>query len=210
MSRESLIRRAGPAAMLGGALYFFAFGAAYLIYSVFEEQARGTFFGQHAFIHMLDAPMFALLALGAVGVFLRQKDRLGKLGKAGFFLTFVGFGLSMVGGLTIIVVGLAVSDEATLGILDMITHPAAHVLYAIGSLIFGIATYRAGVLPRVGTLLMAVGPIWLFASFMAGLGNTVLPIVVPVAVTALGWMWLGYALFAETREPSAAPEPAVR
>ena len=68
MSREGWIRRAGPAAMLGGALYFCAFGAAYLIYGVFEEQARGTFFGQHAFIHMLDVPMFALLAMGAVGV----------------------------------------------------------------------------------------------------------------------------------------------
>ena len=80
MSREGWIRRAGPAAMLGGALYFCAFGAAYLIYSVFEEQAKSTFFGQHAFIHMVDAPMFALLALGAVGVFLRQKERLGKRG----------------------------------------------------------------------------------------------------------------------------------
>ena len=116
MSREVLIRRGGPAALLGGALYFIAFGAAYLIYSVFAEHAKDTFFGQHAFIHMVDAPMFALLALGAVGIFLRQKDRLGKLGKAGFFLTFVGFGLSVVGGLTIVVVGLAVSDEATLGI----------------------------------------------------------------------------------------------
>jgi hypothetical protein len=207
MSKEGWIRRAGPAAMLGGALYLCAFGAAYLIYGVFEEQAKGTFFGQHAFIHMVDAPMFALLALGAVGVFLRQKNR---LGKAGFFLTFVGFGLSVVGGLTIVVVGLAVSDEATLGILDVLAHPAAHVLYAVGSLLFGIATYRAGVLPRGGALLMAVGPIWLFASFVAGLGQTVLPIVVPVAVTALGWMWLGYALFVETRAPSAEPASAVR
>ncbi len=33
---------------------------------------------------------------------------------------------------------------------------------------------------------------------------------VPVAVTALGWMWLGYALFAETREPSAEPASVVR
>lgn len=210
MSRENFIRLGGPAAMVGGALYFCAFGAAYLIYTAFEEQARGTFFGQHAFIHMVDAPMFALLALGAVGVFLHQKDRLGKLGKAGFFLTFMGFGLSVAGGLVIVVVGLAVSDEATLGILDVLTHPAAHVLYAIGSLLFGIATYRAGVLPRAGALLMAVGPIWLFASFMAGIGNTVLPIAVPVAVTALGWMWLGHALFSETREPSARPEPAIR
>lgn len=89
MSREGWIRLGGPATMLGGALYFFAFGAAYLIYSAFEEQARGTFFAQHTFIHMLDAPMFALLALGAVGVFLRQNDRLGKLGKVGFFLTLL-------------------------------------------------------------------------------------------------------------------------
>jgi hypothetical protein len=123
----------------------------------------------------------------------------------------VGFGLSVVGGLTIVAVGLAVSDEATLGLLDVMAYPAAHVLlYAVGSLLFGIAIYRAGVLPRGGALLMAVGPIWLFASFMAGLGQTVLPIVVPVAVTALGWMWLGYAPLAETRAPSAEPASAVR
>ena len=66
MSKERMIRWGGPAALVGGALYFLAFGAAYLIYSLFEEQTRGTFLGQHAFIHMLDAPMFAL---GAVGVF---------------------------------------------------------------------------------------------------------------------------------------------
>ena len=195
--------------MVGGALYFCAFGAAYLIYSLFAEQAQGTFFGEHAFIHILDVAMFALLLVGAVGVYLRQSDRIGKVGKAGFYAVLTGFGLSVVGGLTIIVVGLAVSDEATLGVLDVITHPLAHVLYAIGSLVFGIATFRASVLPRGGALLMAVGPIWLFASFMIGLGDTVLPILVPVAVTALGWMWLGYALYSERKETSGEPEPAV-
>ncbi|CAA9465421.1 MAG: hypothetical protein AVDCRST_MAG28-4017 [uncultured Rubrobacteraceae bacterium] len=195
--------------MVGGALYFCAFGAAYLIYSLFAEQAQGTFFGEHAFIHILDVAMFALLLVGAVGVYLRQSDRIGKVGKAGFYAVLAGFGLSVVGGLTIIVVGLAVSDEATLGVLDVITHPLAHVLYAIGSLVFGIATFRAGILPRGGALLMAVGPIWLFASFMIGLGDTVLPILVPVAVTALGWMWLGYALHSERKETSVEPEPAV-
>lgn len=196
--------------MLGGALYFCAFGAAYLIYARFAEQTQGTFIAKHAFIHMLDVPMFALLALGAVGVFLRQKDGFGKLGKAGFFLTFLGFGLSVAGGLVIVAVGLAVSDETTLGVLDVITHPAAHVLYALGSLLFGVATFRAGVLPHAGALMMAIGPIWLFASFMAGLGDTVLPIVVPVAVTSLGWMRLGYALFAENRAVTPEPELAAR
>jgi hypothetical protein len=212
MSREAMIRRGWPAAMAGGALYALAFGVSYLIYGLLAEQAKGTFFGQHAFIHMLDTVMFVLLALGAVAVYVRQKDRLGMLGKACFFLTFMGFGLGVVGGATIIVVGLAVSDEATLGVLDVIAHPLSHLLYAVGSLVFGIATFRAGVLPRGAALLAAVGPIWLLAMFVGGFGNgqSFLLLSVPVAVTALGWMWLGYALFSETRNPSAEPAPAVR
>ena len=148
MSSLNLVRWGGLAAMLGGALYLTILGANVLIYDLFAQQAKGTFFGEHAFIHMLDVPTFALLLIGAVGVYLRQSGRLGKAGKAGFYLTVAGFGLSVVGGLTIIVVGLAVSDEATLGILDVVTHPLAHLLYAIGALVFGIATFRAGVLPR--------------------------------------------------------------
>lgn len=202
----------GPAAMLGGTLYVAVFGIGVLIYGVFAEQTQNNFFGQHAFIHMLDVAMFALLMVAAAGVYARQKDRLGKAGKAGFYLTQVGFGLSVLGGLTIIVVGLAVSDEATLGVLDVVAHPLAHLVYAIGSLIFGIATFRAGVLPRGGAFLAAVGPIWLFAFFNLGFGDgqSFLLVFVPIVVTGLGWMWLGYALLAGRREPLAEPQPAVQ
>ncbi len=208
---SNLIRWGGPAAMLGGALYVATFGVTVLIYGVFAEQTVDTFLGAHAFTHSLDVPMFALLALGAIGVYARQKDRLGKVGKAGFYVTLAGFGLSVVGGLTIIAVGLAVSDEATLGILDVITHPLAHLFYAVGSLVFGIVTFRADVLPRGGALLAAVGPIWLFALFNLGFGNgeSFLLVFVPVVVTGLGWIWLGYALLSERNLP-AEPEPAVR
>lgn len=77
----------GPAAMLGGFVYILAFVAVYLIYVVFAERAEENFFGQHAFIHMIDTPMFALLALGAIGVYLSQSERLGRVAKAGFWLT---------------------------------------------------------------------------------------------------------------------------
>ena len=198
--------------MLGGALYVALFGVTVLIYGVFAEQTQGTFLGAHAFIHSLDTPMFALLALGAVGLYARQKNRLGKFGKAGFFTTLAGFGLSVLGGLTIIAVGLAVSDEATLGVLDVITHPLAHLLYAVGSLAFGIATFRAGVLPRGGALLAAVGPIWLFALFNLGFGGgqSFLIVFVPVVVTGLGWMWLGYALLSQRKGTVTEPRLAVR
>jgi len=157
--------------------------------------------------------VLALLVLGAAGVYARQKSFLGKVGKAGFFLTLVGFGLSVVGGLTIIAVGLAVSDEATLGILDVVTHPLAMLLYAMGSLIFGIATFRAGVLPRGAALLVALGPIWLFAMMMSGLVGPDRPLVLPLvpwAATALGWMWLGYALLSEKKGIAAELRHAVR
>ena len=168
--------------------------------------------GAHAFIHSLDTPMFALLALGAVGVYARQKDCLGKVGKAGFYTTLVGFGLSVLGGLTIIAVGLTVSDEATLGVLDVITHPLAHLLYAVGSLIFGIATFREGILPRAGALLAAVGPVWLFALFNLGFGDgqSFFMVFVPIVVTGLGWIWLGYALLSQRKKSAAESRPAVR
>jgi hypothetical protein len=210
MSREKLIRYGGPAAMLGGALYLATFGMVYLIYELFAEQAKETFFGEHAFIHMFDTPMFVFLLLGAVGLYLRQRSNFGVAGKAGFFLTALGFGLGAVGGAMIVVVGLTVSDEATLGVLDMIAHFLSHVFYALGSVLLGIATYRAGILPKAAAILMGVGPIWLFAMFMTGFNQSFVLLLPPVIATAVGWMWLGYALFAETREPSAEPAPAVR
>ncbi len=67
MLRENLIRYGGSAAVLGGALYLAIFGVTYLIYELFAEQAEETFFGQHAFIHMLDVTMFVLLVVGPSG-----------------------------------------------------------------------------------------------------------------------------------------------
>ena len=142
--------------MLGGFVYIFAFVATYLIYFVFAEQTEDNFFGQHAFIHTIDVLTFAMLALGALGVYLSQSERLGRIAKAGFWLTLAGFGLSVAGGLTIIVVGLTVSDEATLGVLDAITHPLAQLLYTLGSLIFGVSLLRKGTLPKPAALLATV------------------------------------------------------
>ncbi len=213
MTRERLVRFGGPAALLGGIMYIVASAAVVLLYLVFAEETRDTFLGQHAFIHMIDTPTFALLAFGAVGVYLSQAGRLGTIAKGGFFLTVAGFGLSAVGGLAIIVIGLAVSDEATLGVLDVVTHPLAHLLYALGSLVFGIALLFKGALPKPGALLMALGPIALLATFVIGLNEAVVITMIPALATGLGWILLGYGL---GRNESPAPssvarvEPAVR
>ena len=209
MSKEKLIRWGGPTAMLGGFVYILAFVAVYLIYFVFAEQTEDNFFGQHAFIHTIDVLAFAMLALGVLGVYLSQSERLGRVAKAGFWLTFMGFGLSVAGGLAIIVVGLSVSDEATLGVMDAITHPLAQLLYTLGSLILGIALLRKGTLPKPAALLATVGPVALFALFAFGLNQTFAPIMATVVATGLGWAWLGYALLSEQKSVPA-PQPAIQ
>ena len=50
MTSERVMRYGGPAAVLGGVMHVLAFVAVYLIYFAFAEEAKGTFFGEHAFI----------------------------------------------------------------------------------------------------------------------------------------------------------------
>jgi hypothetical protein len=169
---------------------------------------RGAFLETHAFAHMLDAPMFLLLAVGALALYLRQKERFGRLGKVGFYLTFGGFALAAIGGLAIIVVGLSVGEEATLGVLDVVAHPLSMLLYSVGSVLFGIATFRAKALPRAGALLLVIGaPLWffgpaIFSSLIDGSEDRllVLPVMVPAALFGGGWALLGYALLSEKGE----------
>ena len=206
-----LERWGGSAAILGGALYLVTFGMVYLIYDLFAEQAKGTFVGSHAFIHMFDTPMFIFLLVGAAGLYLRQREVFGLIGKAGFYLTAFGFSLGIVGGAMIIVIGLTFGEKATLGVPDMIAHMLSHVFYALGSILLGIATLRAGIMPKAAAILMAIGPVWLFAMFGAGLNQFFLLLLPPVIATALGWMWLGYALISEKkREPLVRPQSAVQ
>jgi hypothetical protein len=58
--------------------------------------------------------------------------------------------------------------------------------------------------------MMAVGPAWLFVMFGVGLNQSFVLLLPPVALTAIGWMWLGHALYSEQRPPLAQPESATR
>lgn len=213
-TREKMIRWGGPAAVAGGAAFLVTalMTVAIYVYKVLQ----GPVFEAHAFIHAFDAPTYLLLVVGLTGLYLLQKGRFGKVGKAGFFLTFLGFGLAFLASIAVIVVGLAVSDGATLGVLDALAHPLPMLLYMVGSLLFGIATYRAGLLPRLAAVMVAIGPVSLFLAFTAGLKEW--EPLVPMFTIGLGWAWLGYSALS-AREPARgehdaegdfAAEPAAR
>ncbi len=219
MSKEKLVRWGGPAAVAGGLAYVVVALLTVAIY--LYKVLQGPVFEAHAFIHAFDAPMFGLLAIGLTGLYLCQRHRFGKAGKAGFFLAFAGFGLGFLASVAVVVVGLTVGDEATLGVLDLLAHPLPQLFYAIGSLLFGINTYRAGMLPRVAAVMVAVAPVLLLAMMMSGLvgpDQAVLPPLTLFAATGFGWAWLGYsALSARDQvrerlgvEDEIGAEPAVR
>lgn len=205
---SKLMRYGGPAAMLGGALYIATFGTVYLIYGLFAEQARGTFFRDQEFIYLFYAPMYLFLLLGAAGLYQRQRSYFGLTGKAGFYLTAVGFLLGAVGSATIVVIGLISGDETALAAPIFATHAISHFFYATGSVLLGVATYRAGVFPKEAAVMMGVGPAWQLALFVSGVNQSYLLLLPPFIIMALAWMWLGYALLSR-REPPVASAPAV-
>ncbi len=90
--------------------------------------------------------------------------------------------------------------------------------YVVGSVLFGIATFRAGVLPRGGALLLVVGgPLWFFGpAFFSSLIDgskdwlLALPAMVPAVLFGGGWALLGHALRSEKGQRAAQPQPALR
>jgi hypothetical protein len=78
--------------------------------------------------------------------------------------------------------------------------------YILGGLLFGIATFRARVLPRGAAVLLALGTV--LTPLAAMLSLSAQPkMAIPMA---LGLAWLGFALMVERRTPVAVqPEPAV-
>lgn len=76
--------------------------------------------------------------------------------------------------------------------------------FPVGWLIFGIATFRAGVFPRLAAGLLAVGALATFAPLPA------VTLLLDIAV-----IWLGYSLLSERRAHAgegrlAQPKPEVQ
>ena len=87
-------------------------------------------------------------------------------------------------------------------------------LYLFGPLLFGIATFRAGILPRWAGALFVVGAKLAPVSALAIPPEYQPKVMIP---NGLALAWLGYALFSERREraselvpahSSARPEPS--
>jgi hypothetical protein len=176
-----------------------------------------------AIITPLKTGMCMLFLLGITGLYARQADKAGWLGLAAFLVLSLSWTLqtAFVFAEAFIMPPLAsVAPEfvdAYLGIsyghtgtVNLGMLPALYsivgITYMLGGLVFGVATLRAGILPRLPAAVLAVAAT---LTPLAGL----LPhaqqryAAIPVA---LALAWLGYALFTERRTSVAETASAPR
>ncbi len=171
-----------------------------------------------AVIHYATLAMLTLFVVGVTGIYVRQIDRMGWIGLVGYIVLVTGLVLTALGtAIEAFVQPLIASSDPEFveGMLAMVHgHPIEADLGAIpllwntasagflgGTLLFGFANFRAGILSRWAAAIFAVG---LFATApLAGLLGNPRVSAVPIGI---GLAWLGYSLWADAR--TGVTEPA--
>ena len=207
ITNSSLMRWAGASAVVAGLCY----GLVGIFHPLNVLASVTT--SRWMIVHVLACAMSFFGLLGMAGLYARQAQRSGWLGLAGYLL--FSLWLALILGFTFVEVfilpALATTAPAFVeGWLGMFTGTASTVdlgglpmlwnlsgpLYILGGLLFGIATFRAGILPRWAGVLLAAGTV---------LGPVAIlfppelqpKVAVPVG---LALVWLGYALSTERRD----------
>lgn len=174
-----------------------------------------------AIVHVFAISMAFFGLFGIAGLYVRQAEKSRWLSLAGFVMLSLWLALVLAFSFVeaFILPRLATQSPAFVSaILGMFEGPAGDMdlgllpllwtisgpLYMLGGLLFGIATFRAGVLPRWAGVLLACG------TALAPIAALLPPeaeakITIPVG---LALAWLGYALFVEHR--ARVSEPVTR
>jgi hypothetical protein len=216
ITASKLVRWAGLAAMSSGILFI----VIQMIHPLDVLSSVTT--AQWAIAHYLGVAMAFLGLLGIAGIYARQVEAAGWLGLAGYLLLSLFYALTMAFQFTEAFISpllvttapkfveglLGIANghptEMNLGALTAVYSLTGFVGYVLGGLLFGIATLRAGILPRLPAGLLAI------AATLTPLA-ALLPhaqqrfAAVPVA---LALAWLGYALWSERRASAAQTAPA--
>lgn len=206
MTTSTLMRYAGLSAVLAG-LCFILVGLFHPV-NVPEAVTTDTWVN----VHIVAMLMTVFGAIGLTGLYIRQIDRFGWLGLAGFVMLNIWFALvlcfsfvesfilpAVATELPVFVEGFlgmfsSIPSAIDLGILPtlwLISGP----LYILGQLSFGIATFRAGIFPQKAGALLALSGI------MTPMGGFVPPEHQPLVMLPIGFAfcWLGYTLWSERR-----------
>jgi hypothetical protein len=168
-----------------------------------------------AIVHYVSIAMAILFVIGIGGIYARQVEEVGWLGLAGFIALSLGLLLTAAFQFVEAAVEPILASSApgfVEGVLGLVEgHPSAvdlgalptlwsvsSALFLAGTVLFGIATLRAGIVPRSASVLFAFG-VFLAAPAVALTGSPRLA-AVPIG---LGLAWMGFALWSERRRSSS-------
>jgi hypothetical protein len=189
MSDRILYRLAALTGLAGGVLILVAVAR------------RAGVLPENAVTHALAPPASALLLLTLTALYLRQRREAGRLGLAGFVLNHLGLsGLFAIEFLTHAVLQYqdAAAREAVLTGPGRPYFLVVALTFLIGVVLFGIASWRAGVLPRAA-----------LALYVPGLSAASLRAAVPEAVYlsglvagAAGVLWFSVVLLRDATRPA--------
>jgi hypothetical protein len=215
LTTSNLIRWAGLCAMVAG-IFFVLVGMFHPLNIVSSVTTV-----QYAIVHFLATAMGFFGLLGLTGIYARQAEESGWLGLAGYILLSLWLvNLAHFTFIEVFVLPPLVTEAPTVvesflgiftgspgeinfGALSTVYDLNGFIGYMIGGLLFGIATFRARILPRWAGGLLAIGP--MLVPFAA-----LLPPVHEAKVTVPGGLalvWLGYSLWAERRQRTVEPVP---
>jgi hypothetical protein len=211
MSSSNLTRWSGLAASIGGVLFIISDVAQFVI---FGNQPESSAAATDTWI-MLDMLMLAsivLIILGLVGLYTTQARRGRVFGLIAFLVAMIGtvmlFGFVWTGTFVLSYMADAAPEYVDPGFLDADPSGAlimgvllTFVLFAMGWLLFGLASLQARVLPRGASILLIIGAVLFFVLFMLELPG-------PTVVFCAALAWMGYALWSSTGETVAELNPA--
>lgn len=210
MSTMKLIRWGGMTLLLGGLLW----GVQKIGWGLFLGGQDPRDYSQPAATILWVMGLIAalLILMGLPALYMRQADKAGLFGAVAFVVVFTGmalvtgntyFGTFIQAGLVDLInlaegAGLTVQEPAATGIGFVVTLG----LYLLGWILFGLASFKAGVLPRWAVALVMAGLVFGFLFLATGFSLLALP------VTEMGIAALGFALWREKGEVIAAQATA--
>jgi hypothetical protein len=210
ITAANLIRWAGLSAMVAGICY--------VIVGIFHPAnvPLSVTTTRWVIVHIFACAMSFFGLLGIPGLYARQAEKSGWLGLAGYILlslwlvVIMGFSFVEAFILPHVATALPAFVQAWMGMFngpagkfDLGVLPTIWTLtgpvYILGGLLFGIATFRAGILPRWAGALLALSTV--LAPIAGLLPNASQPkIAIPMG---LALAWLGYSVWSERKEKTA-------
>jgi len=154
--------------------------------------------GVYTFQSAVNLLAVVLLLIGLVGLYARQSEAAGLLGLVGFLIAFLGTALATGFRWATLFIAPSLAVVAP-GFLNEGPPPGFFLMlitFAVGWLLFGVATLRARVYPRAPAITLIIGAVL-----------SLLPLPLVDIVLAAAVAWIGYVLFMER---GAAVEPPSR